>query len=236
MIEKSINPKPDTNHNALAALIPWYVNGTLSGAEKIAVEQHIALCKQCQNEVTKCQHLTAKLPSEETIWKPSQKHFASILANLDTMEAVSVKSDNSQIATARGFFQRLVDGVSATPGPIRWVLAIESMACVGLLLFVVLLQKPLQPPLADFETLADADVSMSAKSSAIRLFFSEDMTIRELMELLKQAKAQIRQGPSEVGSYTVEVPASEVAQSITFLRQHAKVRLAQPLDKPLSAS
>jgi hypothetical protein len=60
--------------------------------------------------------------------------------------------------------------------------------------------------------------------------FSEDMTTRELSDLLRKAKAQVRQGPSEVGSFVVEVALKEEKQSLSVLRSNPKVQLAQPVE------
>ena len=65
------------------------------------------------------------------------------------------------------------------------------------------------------------------KVRSIRLVFAEDMTTRELSDLLRNAKAQIRQGPSEVGSFTVEVEFKEEKQSLSVLRSHPKVLFTQ---------
>ena len=44
-------PLNASEHAAVDALLPWYVNGTLRGEELERVEQHVAACPQCRGEV-----------------------------------------------------------------------------------------------------------------------------------------------------------------------------------------
>jgi anti-sigma factor RsiW len=229
MTENKSNKTVDTEHTELEGLIPWYVNGTLSTEESAAVEQHLTVCEQCQSEALRCQSLVGQLPAAQEIWKPTAAHFASILANVDKLEAATVKPDTRSTKVRLGIFQRISTGLSQTPSPVRWTLAFETLAFAALALFLVLPNSPIPKTGGVFETLSNAE-SPTTKGKAIRLVFSEDMTTRELFDLLKQAKAQIRQGPSEVGSYTVEVASKDEAQSLSVLRANPKVRLAQAVE------
>jgi len=215
--------KIDAEHSRMEPLIPWYVNGTLSAAEGEAVEKHIAGCGLCHNEALRCQSLTGHLPAPAEIWQPTAAHFAGILAEVDRLESVTHEQSKSR----PGFFQRISAWFAQTPRPVRWVLAIETMACAAALI-VIFLHAPVSAPGGVFETLTESALPTATKSSFIRLVFSEDMTTRELFDLLKQAKAQIRQGPSEVGSYTVEITPEDETRSLSLLRAHPKVQLAQP--------
>lgn len=230
MSDNKVNNKIDAEHGQMEALIPWYVNGTLSAAEGEAVEKHIAECEPCHNEVLRCQSLTGHLPAPAEIWQPTAAHFAGILAEVDRLETVSPKPSISQpIIAAPGFFQRMGAWLSQTPRPVRWALAIETLACAALALFVLFPHAPISGSGGVFETLTDSGRPVATKASSIRLVFSEDMTTRELFELLKQAKAQIRQGPSEVGSYLVEVAPEDETRTLSLLRAHPKVQLAQTI-------
>ncbi len=229
MTENKLNTTIDAEHSEMEGLIPWYVNGTLSADESAAVEQHMAVCEQCQSEALRCQSLAGQLPTPQEIWKPTPAHFADILANVDKLEAATVKPNASRTKAAPGFFRRISAWLSKTPSPVRWALAFETLAFAMLALFLVLPNSPFPKSNGVFETLSNAE-SQTTKGKAIRLVFSEDMTTGELFDLLKQAKAQIRQGPSEVGSYTVEVASKDEASSLSVLRANPKVRLAQAVE------
>ena len=44
-------PLNASEHAAIDALLPWYVNGTLRGDELGRVERHVAVCPACRREV-----------------------------------------------------------------------------------------------------------------------------------------------------------------------------------------
>ncbi len=46
-------------------LLPWYANETLSPEEKADVEQHLAQCEQCRNEVALLKRLREQVQKEE---------------------------------------------------------------------------------------------------------------------------------------------------------------------------
>jgi hypothetical protein len=47
-------------------LLPWYVNGTLTGTELADVEAHVTACPRCQDEITvlRAMHAAAKVASD----------------------------------------------------------------------------------------------------------------------------------------------------------------------------
>lgn len=220
-----LNKVHDHKHDEIMGLIPGYVKGKLMPSKNDLVEQHLAVCTICQQEVSTCKALAEHLPTSAEIWKPSPVHFTNILMEVEKLEAASLKPPHS--VAKPGFFQRFGVWLSQTPRPVRWTLALETLAIAALALFVVLPLNPTNPERDVFETLSNAETPATPHGQYIRLMFAEDMTTRELFELLKQTKVQLRQGPSEVGAYTVEVPVEDQAKSLAILHAHPKVRLAQ---------
>ncbi|MDD5632479.1 MAG: hypothetical protein PHI13_10715, partial [Methylococcales bacterium] len=160
-------------------------------------------------------------------WQPSAAHFAGILASLDKLEENEKLEKSSQIVSKSGFFQRILQLFAQTPRPVRWALMAESLAFAA---FLVLPGHISTNQIGTFETLSTVESPAMIKGRSIRLMFSGDMTTRELSDLLRKAKAQVRRGPSEVGSFTVEVARKEEKQSLSVLRSNPKVQLAQPVE------
>ena len=237
MMTTQSNETMAKGHTELEDLVPGYVMGTLSGTERAALKRHLAECERCRSEILHYEFLMDHLPAATATWKPSPAHFAKILAGVDKLEGMAEKPGTIRPAAATtGFFQRICSFFSQTSRPVRWTLALETMALAGLSLFVMLPHGPNSTAgAAYYETLSNTETPATMQGLSVRLMFTEDMTTRELLELLKQAKAQIRQGPSAVGYYTVEVTTGDAAKSLTTLRAHPKVRLAQPIE-PLSPS
>jgi hypothetical protein len=231
MKTNQFNETTANEHSEMEGLVPGYAKGTLTQKENSKMKEHIAECESCRKEVSYCEYLADHLPAATETWKPSPAHFAGILAEVDKLEGSKVKLEDSRPVATPRFFRRIGTWISQTPSPVRWALTFETFAFAALALFVVL---PLHPNSGNggvFETLSNTETPATTQGESIRLMFAEDMTTRELFELLKQAKAQIRQGPSAVGSYTVEVPTQNTGQALATLRANPKVRLALPVEK-----
>lgn len=230
MIKHQDDKASSYHHDELINLIPWYVKDKLTANERTAVKQHLSDCESCRQEVSNCQALIDFLPKPIESWQPSAAHFAGILASLDKLEANEKLEKSTQIVSKSGFFQRIQQLFAQTPRPVRWALMAESLAFAALAAFLVLPGHISTNQIGTFETLSTVESPAMIKGRSIRLVFSEDMTTRELSDLLRKAKAQVRQGPSEVGSFTVEVALKEEKQSLSVLRSNPKVQLAQPVE------
>jgi Putative zinc-finger len=220
-------------HAEIESLVPGYVKGTLTPTENATLQRHLAECGICRREITHCELLADHLPSAAETWEPSPAHFAKILAEVDKLEVATKKPEKRRLAILPGLFRRMNTYLTQTPRQVRWTLALETMALAGLALFVVLPHSPNSTADVAYETLSNTETPASTQGLSVRLMFTEEMTTRELFELLKQAKTQIRQGPSAVGYYTVEVATEDAAKSLAVLRAHPKVQLTLPVE-PLS--
>jgi len=230
MIKHQDDKASSYHHDELIKLIPGYVKDKLTANERTAVKQHLSDCESCRQEVSNCQALIDCLPKPIESWQPSAAHFAGILTSLDKLEANEKFEKSTQIVSKSGFFQRIQQLFAQTPRPVRWALMAESLAFAALATFLVLPGHISTHQIGTFETLSTVESPAMIKGRSIRLMFSEDMTTRELSDLLRKAKAQVRQGPSEVGSFVVEVALKEEKQSLSVLRSNPKVQLAQPVE------
>jgi hypothetical protein len=228
---------PDENHSELTSLIPWYIKGTLAPKEHALVERHLAICESCRKEALSCEALANSLPKSTESWKPSESHFSSIMAEVDKLETAVTQPEKLFNPVARpktDFFHHMASWLSQTPTPVRWTLAFETLAVAALALLFVLPVQLQRKTDGVFETLSNAETPAQSAGALIRLTLADDMTTKELSDLLTQAKAQIQQGPSVVGSYTATVPARDAAQALTTFRSYPKVRLAQPIESGTS--
>jgi anti-sigma factor RsiW len=215
------------SHDELMKLIPWYVKGKLAADENAALQQHLADCQSCRQEISNCQTLAGSLPQAAESWKPSAVHFAGILDRVEKFESGQKPELSAKTGPIASYYQRILQLFAQTPRPVRWTLAAESLAFAIIAAVLV----PGQFHIAEkdkFETLSTVDAPAPA-GQVLRLVFSEDMTAKELSALLNQAKAQIRQGPSAVGAYTVEIASEDEAQGQAVLRAHPKIKLVLPV-------
>lgn len=89
-------------------------------------------------------------------------------------------------------------------------------------------------PTSMYETLSRSDEQVATDRAQLRMVFSEDVTGKELRDLLQGINAQIVQGPSPMGVYTIQLAFAATAQErmnqvLASVRAHPKVRLAEPV-------
>ena len=225
------NQTNKNEHETIAKLLPWLVNGTLSTKESKRVEAHLQHCDQCRNGVSQLQVVNKQVAEQKSKWQPSSAHFSSILSEVENIESIVPKQKKIQQTRNNGwpgFFQNLLQ----TPTPVRWTLALESVAIVALLtVWNISPQSGLPSDSELYQTLSDSPQDRpTLDMSRIRLLLNDAMTVVELNQLLQQTDAQIRQGPSGLGLFIIEVPQQRVKQSLEIFRSNQHIRLVEQLE------
>jgi Putative zinc-finger len=226
------NNRLHNNHSEISELIPWFVKGTLSADERKAVNTHLKSCEECSQSLAECQALAQKPAPFQTEWHPSPAHFNRLMSELDKLEANEkidsiILSSETAVKTQKkpGFYQRLSAYLSKTPTLIRWTLVAETFAIAGIIGFMVLPYQLNPSKSTSFVTLSNVESTDKSLATAIRVVFDAEMSVKEMSDLLKETKAQVRQGPSSVGVFTVEVANDNVKQTLVTLRSNKNVRL-----------
>lgn len=216
-------------HRQAWELLPWYVNGTLSGQDLDLVTGHLSSCAACAEEVARCRDLAVAVGAMSTVrTAPSAERLARLLARIDAIEA------GGGTGGWRERVRRGIDGLrellQSTPTPARWALAAQS-ALVVVLVATVAWQMAVSPP---YRTLASGADPVGRGRAQIRVVFAEDISEREMRAVLARVDGRIIDGPSTVGAYTVQVPvpaaaSDQVTRELDLLRSQPKVRLAEPI-------
>jgi len=224
--------RDDARHRQVWELLPWYVNGTLSGRDLDLVTGHLPACSDCAGEVARCRDLAVAVRTVTAVERaPSDERLTRLLARIDAIEAAGSR-DGGWRGRLRNAIDALRELLQSTPAPTRWALAAQG-ALVVLLVAVVAWQAALssgQP----YRTLASAPEQTPRGQAQIRVVFTDDISEREMRAVLEHVKGKIVDGPSAVGAYTVEVPVpatglERVAPVLEVLRTQPKVRLAEPI-------
>lgn len=202
-------------HQRIWELLPWYANGTLGETEKRTVEEHAAQCERCREEVQACRQLgeAVRLTAAEAP-TPHPARLSRLTARLDEAEGSSRRA-------------RLAGLLTATPKPVRWVLAGQLAAL--LLLATAWVWTPAPPPPAEFKTLSDAVAP--AAGPQVRVVFAEGATERQIRDVLLPIGGQLAGGPSPLGVYTVELPEGRDPLPVVLqhLRSRPEVSFAEPI-------
>src|SRR5258708_373448 len=97
------DPKQEEQHDSIWLLLPWYATGTLETAERRLVEDHLAGCPSCREEVARCNGLAAALRARPEIApSPHPLQLARLMERLDSSDAsdASEASEADDVITA----------------------------------------------------------------------------------------------------------------------------------------
>jgi len=205
------DPRP---HSELLELIPWYLNGTLSDAEKRALDGHLPLCAECRSELEQWRSLAARLTEDDPALLPHPIGFRRLVERLvdDAAEPEEPSGGSRRRAVPSGRIWRRV--------------VIAQAAAIVVLAWVAISPARRPPPEPSFHTLADAP--QRSEAWRLRIVFAERTSERELRALLLPLDASIVGGPSPLGVYTVAIPDRfAVAETLAALRGRAAVQFAE---------
>ena len=201
-------PLNASDHAAVDALLPWYVNGTLRGDELERVKQHVTGCAACRQEVAWLRDV-----------------FAACVAAAPLPEAPAVEAavtpDPRQLgrermwATARQSWQ-------STP---RWIRALMAAQLAGLLILGALLAGDAGDPA--YRTLGSPGRAATS-GDVIAVVFDPAITEAELRSLVNGIGGRVVDGPTTTSAYLMEVPVGRSNSAVEKLRRESKVRLAEP--------
>jgi hypothetical protein len=215
-------------HQRIWELVPWYVNGTLSGPDRERVEDHLPGCRRCRDEAEACQRTSEAIRSlGEVAPSPHPVQLQRVLARIDRMEeeedevgGLEAGEPGRRFGVPRRAFQALVAQAALI------VLLVGALAWSRLRTGTA----PAAPPPALYQTLSDpAPARLPGGTVAVRVMFSPQATEKEIRDLLLAVHGEITAGPSPLGAYTVEVTAADpVSVVLTRLRSDSLVTFAQP--------
>src|SRR5688572_21576269 len=152
---------PSLAHSRALELLPWLANGTLTGEEREAVEQHARACIACRRELKEQQRLHAAVRARRTVDVSAEAGFDRLNAELDTALAERPRW-RARYAKAAPFV----------------VAAAAGMAVLAILLWLT----PL-PELGgnEYATLATPP---AGEAALLDIVFADDTTAAQMQELL----------------------------------------------------
>ena len=204
-------PLHASDHAAVDALLPWYVNGTLRGEELGRVERHVAACEQCRREVDWLRDVFAACAEIAPI--PDAPASAG---------ATGIPGFDGRIRP-RTWRTRVSDGWRSTQPWTRMLIAAQLAGLV--ILGTLLALEPRHEP--SYRTLGAA--AAPAPREAIAVMFDPAITEAELRRVITGAGARIVDGPTTTHAFVLEVPAAQSGEAVQKLRAERMVRFAEPL-------
>jgi len=199
----------DPEHHEASALLPWLVNGTLSGLERARVERHVAECVACSQEMDSLRVVQAVVAHDDEVDRQATQALARIKARLQRPERKpGAKSIGSQWLEQN-----------------RWV----RYAMVAQLFLVVgLIAALLYQPTPQYYRSLGAVAKPAGPESGLVVVFGETVAQQDVRDLLLRLHARIVDGPSPVGAYTLQVAQGDQATALAVLRHTSSVVFAEP--------
>ena len=208
-----ILPFDDTEHRIADALLPWFVNETLSDDERASVDRHLCECARCRREVEFLRQL--------------QTFCRSAPATIDATPGPRNLKDRASGASSRGsvgpWLQRFLEHWRRAPQWTRWVIAGEFAVAVALTPFVGALDRESSTP---YRTLG---ASPASPFGTIAVVFMPDIAEAEMRRILQAAGARIVDGPTSTDAYVLQVPTEHRTDALVTLRSEPAVVFAEPL-------
>jgi anti-sigma factor RsiW len=198
------------------ALLPWYVNGTLTQPDRQRMAHHLESCASCRTELDELSHLKTEIASIYSDQpSPSSNLARSVLS--------TVARDASTRPLRRPDESSWLDGVDHWLRSLflpRWIPSLAGLLLVaqaGILLWLILPQG---------EPVSITTRSLEVPTVKILVVFQNHATEEQIRSLLQRARGRVIDGPSQDGAYIVEVLATDkntAQQKLEMLRQQADV-------------
>ena len=208
-------------HGEVSALLPWYVNGTISELDGRKVDVHLQACADCSNDLARELYVYRSMTADTAVEYMPAASLKRLMTRLDGIAAPAA-TDTAADAGPKTMRRR---------HSIPWVgLMAASIAVMAVALGLVTADRWLysrssgaQP---NYYTVTTA--LPRPRGEVIRAVFSPTITLDELQGILDEAQLRIISGPTEAGVYSLAAKSSRpVRSSLTLLRGHAKVRFAE---------
>lgn len=212
----------DTNtHQAVQALLPWFVRERLHGAEREQVEAHLASCPHCQ----------AELESERRLQAAHRQLGDGFPAGSTLDVERGLAAVHAQIAALpRERRRAALQGLAAwwRQGPVSWRWLLSAQCLVIVLLGIGLLW-PADAP-EPYRALGGGNSTAAASGNAVVMFRAGASELA-LRQALLQSGVRLVDGPTASGAYVVFAPDAAALQR---LRAQPAVALAQSLEAEVS--
>ncbi|HEY6455995.1 MAG TPA: zf-HC2 domain-containing protein [Steroidobacteraceae bacterium] len=228
-----MTPEPEDveRHQYATDLIPWYVNGTLSGPEVAKLGAHLDACATCRRDYEAQLRLFEAMQPETTLVFAAEPSFRKLMARIGTGE------DAGELASARSASAAPIAVASrrarAPSRAARWLAAAVVLEGLGLGYGGWAWHTYAVSTAPTYVTLTAPEPSYR-DSSRVRIVFRSTLSVQDLGKILHEAGAHIIDGPTDSNVYTLGfagtgVTAGVAERRIAALRANADVLFAEPL-------
>lgn len=203
-----------STHQTVQELLPWLVVDKLRDDELAMVQEHLALCTQCQHDAAWQRQLRSAQPPERAL-PDMERALAKLRPQLDLQRRMPARH-----APGR-FWSALAQHHARWIG---WTLAAQLAAIVCLAVAI-----GLAPSRSDFIAYHALGASAGAAGNVV-VVFKPETTERELRRILQLSGARVVDGPTVTDAYVLKVSGPHLSHALKQLRAQPAVILAESLE------
>jgi hypothetical protein len=200
-----LNPNP---HDEAEELLPWYATGQLEEADRVRVEDHLASCSDCREQLTferrMVQEFRASDPEMDAGW-------TRLRSRIEAQTPQPWQLPREAGGVWKMFRQPAVAALAA--------------AQVGFLVLSAGILLSLSRP--TYHALGSVPAPTAAN---VIVIFRADATEQDIRDALKASGASIVGGPTAADAYLLRVSANQRSQALNRLRSDDDVQMAEPID------
>jgi len=204
-------------HHEVSALIPWYVNDTLTEQERQRVDVHVGGCVVCRDDLTAQQRVYEGIAAQPALDYMPMASLKRLQARLDAAQTQSASQQIPLLEPKRG---------EAWRGWMAASIAVMAVA-IGVLVADRWVRYEAHVTQPNYRTVTNS--APRPQGEVIRAVFSPTITLVQLQAILDEAQLKIVSGPTEAGVYSLASNSAglTVRSSLALLRQHSTVRFAE---------
>ena len=203
------------DHRRAVELVPWLVNGTLTGHDLQWLNEHLEHCAECRAELAQQRLVRSAVARQPVVELAPQASFKNLWARIEA-EANAPAAAIQPPATARARGTRW-------NGQLRVAAGVAAVAAAGVLLWWTG-----APGLnRQFHTVSSAPAPASA--AQLRVVFADSATIGDVKLILANAHLESVAGPTPAGVFTLQASGAtaDLDAPLRTLRADPRVRFAE---------
>lgn len=216
-----------TEHEHVAELLTWFVNGRLDAREQTRVTEHLERCAMCRAELALQQRLRAAITQPVKVEFAPQTSFNKLWDRVTAEQAnpslLKRRRNSAAISQPGRWLQRLAD---------HWVpvtLSMQLLVIIALLGVLFMRGNLININTAAYRTVSSSD-AINDNRPIIHVVFDEATRLTDVKDILSKSGLEVASGPTAAGVYSLtpdSAHATSLQQTVTSLRGDPRVRFAE---------
>lgn len=206
---------PEPPVHAVELLLPWYVSGKLSTAERHEADAHLAQCSSCREELAQVRLIATRVREAAAAEESARDIFPQVTSRLQALPQPLPPAGRTSVAEGL----RRLFSPSWVPATALVLLLAQSAALIW-----SWQRAEVRAPVASR--------SLASPVTRLNVTFEATATEQQLRDVLQDTHARVVGGPTSGGVYRVEIPTDDRAraeQVLTELRHRSGVVRAAEL-------